>query len=269
MKFTKIRLTGLYTIDLPIVNAHPSDMYILKNADGLGPPEVDVSIVDALNSGGYYQGRRTNLREIVLHIGLNPDYITNQSVADLRNSLYGTLTPGLADNVRVDIMLEDTSLVYTSGYVKKMEIAPFSQTPEVQVTISCVDKYWKTNNFLYLIDLNKVTPTINNVGTAPSGFHMEVIMTAAQTWWTISNDGGKSRFRVDYNFQVGDKLIFDTRPGFREVKLERTTVVSNIIYALSADSTWYLLHGGENIFNTTFQTFEWGSVFYHPQYWGI
>ncbi len=38
MKFNKIRLLGVTNVDLPIVGADPSGPYVLKSADGLGPP---------------------------------------------------------------------------------------------------------------------------------------------------------------------------------------------------------------------------------------
>jgi hypothetical protein len=269
MKFTKIRVNGLTAVDLPIVNALPSDVYILKNVDGLGPPEVDVSIADTLNAGGYYQGRRPQSRQIVMKIGLNPDFSAGQTASDLRASLYGMLTPGAADNLTIQIMDGAVVLVQTQGYVAKMEINPFSKDPEVQVTIDCVGWYLEAPNLLYVAPASKAVPAIlTGPGAAPSGIHLEVIFTTNLSSWTLTNAAGK-KMLVTYAFLTNDKLAIDTRPGARGIWLTRGGVTTNIIYALSTDSTWLMLHGGNNEFTTSSASFNWGDVYYLPQYWGI
>jgi len=268
MYFTKIRLNGLSVIDLPIVDAKPSDIYILKNAMGLGPPEVDVSIVNTLNAGGFYQGRRPNPREVVLHIGLNPSYSVDQTSSDLRQFLYGMMTPGSNDIVRIELVDDDIPLVYTEGYGKKLEIAPFSQTPEVQLTLACLQQFLLAPADLYIDPGSQASPTITNVGTAPAGFNMEVIFTSALSKWSITDDSGNV-MEVTWDFIIGDKLILDTRPGSRAVTLVRSGAPNNIIYALSSSAVWHMLHGGVNKFTTSSAYFTWGNVFYRPQYWGI
>lgn len=269
MYFTKLRLNGLEVIDLPVVHAKPSDAYILKSADGLGPSEIDVSIVETLNAGGVYQGRRPNTKEVVILVGLNPNHGAEQTASDLRATLYGLLTPGVVDRVKIELMDEEASLAFITGYVKKMEIVPFNQNPEVQVTFACLEQYWTTSTLIYLDPGDKVHPIIPNVGTAPSGFHMEVIFTTSMTSWTLMDDIGH-KMQIDYSFLAGDRLSIDTRPGQRGIWLDRAaTTHKNIIYALSADSIWLMLHGGDNQFHTNLQTFNWGDVAYLPQYWGV
>ena len=150
MYFTKVLLTGITPISLPIVGALPSDVYILKSVEGLGPPEVDVSITKTLNAGGVYQGRQPQNREIVLMIGLNPNYKIGQTVSDLRESLYGFLTPGYLDHVVIEIVNGVTTIAKTIGYVKKIEINPFSKDPQVQVTLACLKPYFEAPTILYI-----------------------------------------------------------------------------------------------------------------------
>lgn len=268
MKFTKIRVNGLSSVDLPIEGALPSDLYILKSADGLGPPEVDVILAETLNAGKIYQGRRPQGREIVLMVGLNPDYKTGMTASDLRETLYGMLTPGYQDNLTIEILDGSTVLANTIGYVSRMEINPFSKDPAVQVTIPSPKWYLEAPNLLYVTPASKSNPTIDNVGTAPAGFHMEVIFTAALTSWTLTDPSGK-KMQITYNFQINDKLIIDTRPGSRAIKVVRAGVTTNIIYALSTDSTWYMLYGGVNSFTTSSSSFNWADVYFLPKFWGV
>lgn len=268
MYFTKIQLVGLSTVDLPIVGALPTDPYILASADGLGPPEVDVSIQNTLNAGGVYQGRRPQNREIVLRVGLNPDFGIGQTAADLRTTLYGMLTPGYVDNIIINVMDGATILALTTGYVKKLEVVPFNIEPEVQITIACVQQYLQAPYPLYVEPPVKSAPEIVNVGTAPAGFFMELTFTSNITNWALVHATG-AKMELTYAFLIGDILTIDTRPGSRKILLKRGLVTSNIIYALTPDSIWFLLHGGSNSFTTTSNAFNWGDVFYLPQYWGV
>lgn len=270
MKFTKIRLIGLVPVDLPVVHAKPSDQFTLKDADGLGPPEVDVSIASTLNTGGVYQGRRPQSRQPVFRIGLNPDYRAGQTVGDLRNELYGMLTPGYPDVVQVQIMNDDTIVAVAEGYVKNLTISPFSKDPEAQLTIDCLQPYLEAPDDLYVEPGGtKAAPVLTNAGSAPTGFHMELNLTADMPSLVLFDALNVNKMQFDYAFKAGDKLAFDTRPGSRGVWLTRDLLTTNIIYAFSADSTWFLLYGGDNTFHTNSQAFTWGDVYYRPKYWGI
>lgn len=268
MYYTKVQLIGLSTVDLPIINVDTVDPYILTNAEGLGPPEVDVSIQNTLNAGGFYQGRRPQSREVVLRVGLNPNFSVGQTAADLRTELYGLLTPGYLDNVTIRIMNEATVLATTVGYVKKLEIVPFNAEPEVQITIACIELYFQAPSLLYVSPTVKSAPVIDNVGTAPAGFYMKIVFTSNVTNWTLSHVSG-AKMQLTYSFLTNDELVIDTRPGYRGVWLKRGLATTNIIYALSADSIWFMLHGGENTFATSSSAFNWGDVYYRPQYWGV
>lgn len=268
MRMTKVRLNGLTVVDLPIIGALPTDPYVSKNWDGLGPPEIDVSIADTLNAGGVYQGRRPQSREIVGAIGLNPDHGADQTASDLRSTLYGMLTPGYIDYITVQIMDGDTVVCETQGYVRRLEINPFSKDPEVQITIACLQQYLLAPEIIFVEPTGTNNFPILNEGTAPAGFHMEVIFTDALASWVLSDASGQ-KMEFVYGFLVGDLLEFDTRPGSRGVWVTRGGVRTNIIWTLSTDSIWYMFHGGENIFFTSSEAFSWGDVFYLPQYWGI
>lgn len=268
MKFTKVRFIGLSAIDLPIVDALPSDHYILKDIEGLGPPEVDVSISKTLYAGGVYQGRRPQNREVVAKVGLNPDHAVGQTASDLRSSLYGMLTPGSTDNVQLDLLDGANVVASTIGYVSNLEIVPFSNEPQVQVVMPCLQPYLHAPNILFVDPGSQLAPTIENSGTAPTGFYMEIIFTGNLSSWALLDVNGK-KMEFNYDFIANDKLAFDTRAGSRGIWLTRDSVTSNIIYSLSTDSVWHQFYGGDNIFSTSSQAFNWGDVYYLPQYWGI
>lgn len=267
MRLTRLRLIGLSVVDLPIIGATPQDVYILKDVDGLGPVEIEVAIGDTLNAGGVYQGRRAQKKQIVAKIGLNPDYSAGQVPADLRESLYGMLSPSADDAIEVQIIDDEDVVAGTTGYVEKIEINPFSDKPEVNMTILSTNSTFVAPSLLFVEPTDTVSPIIVNEGSAPTGFHMELQFTADVSGWTLTHISGRQMF-IDYEFLTGDLLEIDTRPGSRGIWVTRVGVRTNIIWALT-NSIWHMLHGGANNFATSSSSFDWGDVYYLPQFWGI
>lgn len=269
MKFDKVRLVGLYTTELPIKNALPSDPYILKAADGFGPPEIDVMLANTVVGDPIYQGSKPQNREPVIRIGLNPDHGSGQTASEMRTALYGLLTPGPTGSIVMELVNEGFVVATTPGYAKRLEIAPFSETPEVQLTMACIRPYLDAPNVLYVTPGgSQSAPEITNTGTAKTGFRMEVIFTQALSGWSIFDTMGK-KMEFSYDFLPGDRLAFDTRPGNRGVWITRDLITSPILYSLVSGSTWLDLHGGTNIFTTSSPAFTWGDVYFRPQYWGV
>jgi hypothetical protein len=263
MDVTKIRLNGLYSVDLPLRAAHPSDTFILKAADGLGPTGADVSI-----SGNVYQGRQPLNREFVFRIGLNPNYSLNQTAEQLREMLYGMLMPDRTDGaITVTLYNEETVLAKTLAWVSKIELALFTKEPEVQLTMPCPGAYLEAPNSVTLTPSAKLAFNITNQGTAPTGIQMSIKFTQAMTQWVVRAGGRKMQFEA--NFEDNDILTFNTQEGQRSVKRTRGGVEREFIQSLSAGSSWIELHGGVNAFTTSDSGFTWQSVTYTPLYLGV
>lgn len=277
MKFTKIRIVNNGNIDFPIIGALPSDTYLLKAIDGLGPPKVDVAIAMTSDQGGVYQGRRPQNREIVMRVGLNPDYGINQNASDLRETLYALLSPASpSESVTVQIMNGSTVMVQTFGFPSTIDIVPMTKDPEVQIVIPCDRAYLAPTVPTILTGSTfptlKTAFTLDNPGSAPTGFQAEVTFTANLSSWQLHTHPTTTRKMLfEYPFLSGDRLQFDTRPGSRFIRLTRGSAVTNLIGILSGDSVWYQLLRGANILGTTSQAFNWGPgpILFTPQYWGV
>lgn len=268
MNITKIRIIGLSTIDLPIIGALPSDSFILKAADGLGPPESDVSISSSIELGGVFMGRRTHSREMVFRVGLNANYKLGQTPESLRTTLYGLLTPSEFQFVRTQFMDGLTVVAVVVGYISKIEIVPFTKDPEVQIVIQCPDPYLSAPDEITKNTGIKNPFEVENAGTAPTSFNMEVIFNQNLDSWVLT-DSRNWKMNFEYAFLAGDILRFNTRPGQRSIERVRGASTANLIYTLSADSKWLILRGGVNEFTPSSGAFSWGYVKYTPQYWGI
>lgn len=280
IKFTKVRLIGLAQYDLPIIGAKLDDPYICKAIDGLGPSEVDVHVSNLAQQGGFFQGRRPNNREIVIRIGLNPNYILGESPAALRQALYGLLTTD-ASRGDIDIQLLDgnTVVAVTSGWVKKFETVLFSKEPEVQITFTTVEPYLSAPAELTLSPIDDTNFVINNLGSAPAGIKMNITLSAAMDYIQFTHDGyefsvGKIEDTANPGeymwpgFLAGDVVDINTILGQRAVSYTRSSVVTNAIDLV--EGKWLELHGGLNtivVFPTANLVIN--NVKYTPKYWGV
>jgi hypothetical protein len=272
MKMTKVRLIGLTQVDLPIIGAKLSDPYICKAIDGLGPGEIDVHISENAVRGGTFQGRRAQAREIVTRIGLNPNYILGEAPADLRQALYGLITPD-SDDGRVDIQLMDglNVVAETYGWVKKFETVLFTKEPEVQITFACSRPYLSAPNPVVMTTgLDSSGFEIENPGSAPTGLQIELTMTSAADDFSVSLNN--QEFSVGNGswagFQSGDQVYIDTDVGNRSVYMERGGVETDLLFVLSGQ--WLDLRGGiNNILFTSDLDVDIDQVSFLPRYWGI
>lgn len=280
MKFTKLRLNGASSVELPLEGVGPLSPYVLKAADGLGPPQLDVAMGRPLSGKGYFQSRRPQLREIVLRIGLQPEWNIGQTPQELRTELYGLLTPKFGYLLGIEIIDGNTTIAVSGGHVRNFEIAPFSKDPEVQITIACDQSYLMGPNFLSqapsrAVSGNTSSFTVNNPGTAPTGFTASFQFKAAQSGVIRLSDeavNGES-IGVSQNVAIDDVIIFSTTPGDRGIwfKPAASSTATSILGGIEQDSEWIQLHNGDNVLRLNHPNFVWfaGGVTFKPAYWGV
>lgn len=262
MYITKVRLNGASDVDLPIVGANPADTFIMKGADGLGPPEVVVTITN-----GVYQNSKPADRQIVVRVGLNANYGVNQTSEQLRTTLYGLLMPNFATPLKVELMNGSLVVATVDGYISKMEPAIFSKDPEVQITINCVGSYLYAPDPLVVVPGTKATFDVPNIGSAPVGFELYVDLTGSPTTLRISRTSNPAEFfEINYpNLIPGDDIIINTREDSRAAYSDGV----NYIGYRHPGSTWLQLYPGVNNFTMNTTAFNWGSITFTPQYWGL
>lgn len=273
--FDAVRLSGLVDIDLPIIGLKPTDPYQVESIDGLGPPEQDLSLINVTMPGGRFAGRRSQPKQIVALVGLNPDYGSGQSIADLRYDLYGLLSPGvdeLDQSIMFYLLWKNEPVAQTKGYIKRIEIVPFDRDPRVQITIDCLGPYLEAPEDTIVVPPDTTSWQLTNVGRAPTGIQFEIEFVQAVTTFSISVLNGAS-MNFEGDFQITDRLYVDTNPATRFAGQKRYTTRYDYIRYLdimSADSKWILLHGGEHTIQTSdVNEFNWVDFKYRTRYWGV
>lgn len=292
-----LRFIGAQSVDFPIMGADPSGPFVLKGAEGLGPPEINVRLARTVLEKALYQGKSASLRQITVVVGLQPNWDVGQTAQDLRTTLYSLLTPKYGQMVRVEIVHEDVVQAFAQGQVAKMEPALFTKDPAVQIVIDC--------DYAYLLHPNTIvqepvqstvgavaddpaTPAneysagirafdVVNDGTAPSGFLAGfVLMSNIGTSLVLADDNPLGmRIQIDgINWLAGDRFVVDTRPGSRGIWRGPGggALVSALNNMNASVSEWLYLYGGNNKLTLNTASFDWDPEYkfqHQPAYWGV
>lgn len=262
LEYSNIRLVNdLGTLELNLVDASPADPYQLRTVDGLGPPAVENAIV-----AGSYAGSEIQDRQVVVQLEFNPDWSLDQTVAQLRASLYSVLE----GEIRVELVGELNAVAaYTAGRVSKFEIVPFQKEPLAQITIDCVD-----DPFLVAPEPTLVTGLpqdmfdIPNEGSASTGLYFEVEFTGSAAGWTLTNSTTNQFIELTRTFNTGEVLKIDTREGSRGVYVDDGTEL-DLIHVLTPESDWIQLRPGSNIFTVSSYSYDHVEASYTKRWWGI
>lgn len=280
MKVNKIRLAAGRNVDLPIVGADPSGPFVLKGADGLGPAEKDIRLAESILEGATFQGMRTHNRQVVLRVGLQPNWDTGQTAAELRDMLYSLLAPRFGRPLRHELFWFDTLQAYAEGYISKMEPAIFTSDPEVNVTIDCTHPYFKApvdqiQQPVRTLVEGKSSFIVENDGTARTGFWLGITLQSPQTEpLSVSDEAADGeKFEVGGTWAAGDTLVLNTRAGERSIfKIPSgSTGPVSVLNDITKNSVWLQLYEGDNQLRVNNTAFDWYSLgFVHrPEYEGI
>lgn len=276
-----LRFIGAQSVDFPLLGAEESGPFVLKGAEGLGPPEINVRLSRTVLEKAIYQGKSAGLKQIIAVVGLQPNWDVGQTAEELRTILYSLLTPRYGQMVRAEIVYNGVVQGYAQGHVSKLEAALFTKDPAVQITLDCDYPYFLSPNTLLQEPVQSDVGGIRafevvNDGTAPTAFKAGFILRANVGNSLVLSDGDPrgQKIQIDgINWVAGDHFIVDTRPGSRGVwrRPQGGGLVSVLNNLNAAVSEWMTLYGGNNLLTLNTTAFDWSpDKFTHqPAYWGV
>lgn len=252
--------------------------YPVRNVAGLGPVKATLDTSKygtALTSGDFrdYQGE---MRNIVLTLGLEPDFTADESVASLRQALYSWFSP-LA-SVMLELESDNMATVRINGWVESAEPDIFAQDPTIVISIICpigyfIDPVQKVVSGASVSGTSRFT--INYAGSVPNGFWLDADVVGSAKFLNISNtsDGDDEIFSIVYstttNMPYG-VLDLSTIPGSKRYILTpaSTGVAQSLLsYIDSVNNKWPILKPGPNSINI--RTLNDGSVTYDLKYYEV
>jgi len=250
------------------------DGLIVESIDGLDPVKATlVSSSFAVYDGALYQSSRRETRNIIITLGLDPDYVTT-SVRDLRNRLYQFFMP--KSEVGLRFFLEDDFTVNIMGRIESFDSVLFTAEPKVIISLICYDP-----DFIALESIVLEGDTVDDVtetlitydGTVEVGGILTLLIDRALTEFTVYIRGGDGvTHTIDFagTLQADDILVINSIAGSKAVTLTRSAVTTSFLYGVSPQSTWTELDPGDNYFRVyavgaaISYTFE-----YTPRYGGL
>lgn len=244
-------------LNLPLEN--PTTGFVVRNITGLGPVKATlVSSSFANQDGAQYHSSRREPRNIVLTLGLEPDY-AYQSVHALRDELYKffmpktepTLSFHLVDKFTQNISLKTKDLVI-EGRVESFECDLFTKDPEAVISLMCFDPDFVDPTINYFnggVDTSLTESILVYEGTVETGVIFSYGPEDDISNFTIYHhrpDGTLSTIDFAYPLLAGDSVEISSVRGSKYVLLRRGGVESSILYAISPQSGWLELQPGEN-----------------------
>lgn len=238
---------ALLTLELDDI----SDGIVLQEISGLDPVKATIVSSSFANADGsqYHSSRREN-RNILLTLGLEPDYVTT-TVQDLRNLLYEYLMPRQEVNLR--FYNSSGLIVNISGRVETFESALFVREPVVEISIICFDPDFVELESIELEGNTTSTTSetsINYDGTVETGIEFVLNLDRTLTEFTIYHtppDGTTRLFDFAAEMIADDVLKINTNVGSKGATLTRATTTSSVLYGVSPQANWIELARGTNM----------------------
>ena len=123
--------------------------YILKGITGLDADEIVPQFYgQGADSGANFNDMTLEPREIVMKIGLNPDYRIGHHPADLRGHLYRAIASNRRGTIQLRFNEDSATVGAITGFVTKFESPIGNKDVEVTLTMRCDDPIFKS---LYVV----------------------------------------------------------------------------------------------------------------------
>jgi hypothetical protein len=132
---TNVKVLGSSTgtLSLALGGTNQTPIQIL-DISGLEPVKAEITTVPSNNDGDLFQNARLGKRNIVLKLGLDPNWI-DQTMSSLRRMLYDHFPPKTWRTLQ--FYMDDMPTVEVGGYIESFEPNMFSQEPEIQISVIC------------------------------------------------------------------------------------------------------------------------------------
>lgn len=260
--------------------------YQMKGIVGLDAVEITPKFYGRGDtSGRSYYNLSMPPRDIILRIGLNPDFVGGGSYSELRDTLYRNIFTSRGGYVSIHFKngpgyFDLVGVI--AGFVTKFE-APLIESPEIQITVNCQSPFIQglIQTLMPAVPNEDGSYTItDDLSTAPHGFHWRFQVTAPCASIAICTDFdmGDWEFRVtpglidgDDGFLVDDILEVSDWGLEKAVKIDRDGAYIYAADKVVAGSLWPIIFPGDNTFviQTGVGTGELIEVQYYPAYWGV
>lgn len=261
---------------LPLAGFMPSDDPVqITDITGLGPVNAAIASTPlATGRGEQFQGVTTGKRNLVISLGLNPDW-EEQTMSTLRQLLYRYFMP--ESWVKLRFTSDHLPVVDIEGYVESFEPNMFSQDPEMQVSIICPkpDFIQTDATVLYgTVDDGTIETAFEYVGTIDTGYELKVEATLDNLSYSGDISLLSTAFGVEQPVTI-ENVVVDVTKYFRFSSVRSAKRVGSVAVAdgiftnqlakMTDDSVWPVLKPGENLIKVIGEESlqKWTMIYYN------
>lgn len=227
-----------------------ADGFVLAEIEGLEPVNATlVSSAFANMDGEQYHSSRREKRNLLIKIGLEPDYVVD-SVRDLRKRLYDFFMPKTEPELRFH--LSDGLDVNIMARVESFNCPLFAKDPEANISVICYDSDFVDLTSIEVNDLTTDTTAeilVPYEGTVESGITFVLNVDRSISAFDIHHrgpDGVTRTLNFASSLIAGDVVTITTVTGSKSAIRTRAAVDSSVLYAVSPQSNWIELQPGDN-----------------------
>lgn len=274
MKVSRILLLTNYTpdlVELSFKDPASQNPFQVTFTSGLGAPED----IDWGSTPAGYEAKLPP-RDVVIRLGLNPDWGSGEDYSILRTRLARMIHATRSGNIVIGLADDEEVIAALQGRIVKMEVDPHSKTPDVEFTINCKDGMLRGLELteVPLAGLSPIETVItDDLSTAPHGALLAVKFNAPAT--TFSFTGGEDEepwvFQttpIGTTFLVNDILICSSMHNDRQLVIQRGATAIPIADSIHAGSDWPVIFPRPNTIVCSGDV-SWHAIKYATAYWGI
>lgn len=237
--------------------------YVVTDVDGLYPPEGTINTTQLANTdGSVFNSSRINERIITITMAINAPVEAN------RLRLYRYFKTKYPARLYYKNGMRN---VYIDGYVSKFSVEYFEKKQTAQIEIACpmalfrdvgesITEFSSVGNMFTFpfvmeaagIPFSRIAlgeqKTIINNGDVETGvvIHLNALGTVVNP--KIYNVDTTEHMILNVTMQAGDEITINTRKKEKAIMLLRDGITTNLVGRLVADSTWFNLLPGDNVF---------------------
>lgn len=253
--------TNIEPLVLNIINRPDTDLFEVRDIIGLGPVKADVNTTPKGSvDGTFFSGANVGERNIVLTLGLNPDW-NEWTVSRLRRLLDKYFMS--KQTIRLVFETMEFSPVEISGYIESNEPNMFSKDPEHQISIICPDLYFKSVDQVHIDGVVGEDPLeIDYEGNIETGITVSVMRGADLVEPTLIGirvmDPFESSIEVDHG--ASSLVAFHVNLNMRSIPGEKYVrnvvlvggIITNLLNEATITNRWPIIGPG----TTTFEVYS-------------
>jgi hypothetical protein len=278
----RVHRIGLYSNDLEVATfdfegPKHRNPYLLKAVDGLDADQITPQFYgQGLVSNVNFSSLVLEPREVVMRIGLRPNWRVGDTPASLRSNLQRAIASNRKGVVQLRFFDDEVAVGVLEGFITKFNAPVSTKDTDVFITVKCENPLIRsmnvTSQIVADVDLGDTVVINDPVSTAPHGMYMKFTFTGGASEFVITEPGGSPdwSFEINYAFLTGDELYISSDENNKYLYRVRSAVALNLADVLALGSIWPLMFPLENQYviedDTVLTLDEW---YWYETHWGV